>query len=400
MCGIIGAGNFNRKEKETCNQWIINQYENQFDRGTKGFGVVFINHDGSYKIERACEPAKLMFDLHLNQAPFIIMHHRFPTSSGNRISQTHPIQVNHGSLEKKYLVIHNGVVTNDDELKKQHEEELGFQYTTDEIAPSAYTKNNIREFNDSETIAIEFARFIEKQTKTIGAQGSHALIALEIDKKTDKVTNIHFSRNRNPIHLSFNRDKIRLSSEGEGDLIKENTLYSFDIKTKKLSKRKCPFAQYVAPQTQWQPVQTGFTTPIQGIIPTAPSNRITITNPTTDNVEYPGTNFTKDVEDEEDWINSFLTDKIYDNEEQKQKIIRALEEFDAEYENTIEEILQLAEDPETISQIRARDFVDGVEHGITTLVNTLREIAEERSTERNKDLPMYSANSAGMYDLD
>jgi len=45
----------------------------------------------------------------------IIAHHRYPTSTKNLINQTHPIQVSNELLEHDYLVIHNGVITNDAE---------------------------------------------------------------------------------------------------------------------------------------------------------------------------------------------------------------------------------------------------------------------------------------------
>jgi len=237
MCGIITAFNYG-DNKEPVNEWIKNQLQDQFHRGSKGFGIVFINEDGSYKIERATESTKTHVDLELNQSRMIMLHHRYPTSSENKISQTHPIVVDDGSLKHKYLVVHNGVINNDTELKKQHEDELGFVYTT-----QRKVSKEVYEYNDSEALAIEVARFIEGEKK-INTIGNAAFIALQIDKKTDKVTNVFFARHNNPIKMSKTRGKLRLSSEGEGTDISEEMLYHCSIKDFKLQKKKVEFGEY------------------------------------------------------------------------------------------------------------------------------------------------------------
>jgi predicted glutamine amidotransferase len=186
----------------------------------------------------------------------IMLHHRMPTSSENKISQTHPILVNNGSLKHKYLVVHNGVINNEDEMREKHMNQLGFVYTTDRT-----TDTGKEEFNDSEALAIEVARFVEKQTSKIESIGSAAFIAYEIDKKTNKLLNVHFCRNSSPLKLSMTRNKIRLSSEGEGEDVKENTMYSFSIKDFKLKKRVCEMLirePVVESKTETKPTYCGY----------------------------------------------------------------------------------------------------------------------------------------------
>ena len=144
MCGIIFAANFEKKKEEPVNEWVVAQYQDQLKRGTQGFGMVFIQSNGSYKVAKACEQTKALMDLYHqdNQAPIILMHHRFPTSSENKMMETHPIEVDNGSLQYKYLMIHNGIIYSAAEAKKKHED-LGFVYTT------ARKRNNLYdEFND------------------------------------------------------------------------------------------------------------------------------------------------------------------------------------------------------------------------------------------------------------
>jgi predicted glutamine amidotransferase len=231
MCGIIGAFNIEKNSKEPVNEYIVEQYQDQKSRGSDGFGVIFIQENGSYEVKRATESTKCLLDIYNNPASMIIMHHRIPTSSRNKMLQTHPMAVEDGSLKHKYLIIHNGIIKNATELKAKHEE-LGFVYTT-----VAKKTEYLEEFNDSESLAIEIARKIEGQITDIDAIGSASFIGLQIDKKKDKVIKAFFGRNDgNPLNMSRTRGKIRISSEGEGDEVKENTLYSFNLKDFKFKK--------------------------------------------------------------------------------------------------------------------------------------------------------------------
>lgn len=237
MCGIIGAFNDNKNQKENVNEWVIDTLQNQIDRGEKGFGIIFIDKSLKVIIKRACELTKTMLDLYMNNAKMIILHHRNPTSSANKLSQTHPILVENKSLKYKYYVVHNGIVSNDEDVKKAHKQ-LGFEYTT-EYEKRWFSANSDIKFNDSECIAIELARYIEKKTDTMAIIGSAAFIGLQVDKKTNKALNVYFGRNNGcPLNLAASRGKIRLSSEGQGTAITENFLYSFNLKDFKIKKRK------------------------------------------------------------------------------------------------------------------------------------------------------------------
>lgn len=236
MCGIIAS--FNIKDNAKVNEEIINQYEDQFDRGQRGFGIITINKTGKFEIHRSTEPAKMMFDLHNNPSSMIIMHHRLPTSSRNKLQQTHPITVDNGSLKYKYLFIHNGCVMNSDILKKEHEE-LGFVYST-----SVQRTETNSEYNDSESLAIEFARFVEKQKNKIDVSNYLAFICLQIDRTTDKVKRIYFGKNMGgSLNLAMDRKRIFLSSEGKGHAVDEEFIYHFDLKEFKLNKMKSKYTE-------------------------------------------------------------------------------------------------------------------------------------------------------------
>src|ERR1035437_1703873 len=117
MCGIIGAIANPRSEKKIdANNFIINQFEDQNSRGKEGFGIIRITNGKIEGIDRACTPMKFLIDLYQNKSESIIAHHRTPTSTDNKIAQTHPIYVNNKELKYDYLIIHNGMIRNDDIL--------------------------------------------------------------------------------------------------------------------------------------------------------------------------------------------------------------------------------------------------------------------------------------------
>jgi len=245
MCGIIAEFKKPEKKKKT-NELIANQYQEQINRGEEGFGLISINNKSKIAtVKRAVKDSKILLDLYQkeNENRSLVFHHRLPSSSRNEMSQTHPMEVESGTLKYKYLVIHNGIINNAKERFEEQEKELGFSLSTRIDGMT----------NDSEALAIDIAMFIEEQTEKIKATGSAAFIALQLDIETNKVINIFFGRNSaNPLKLAMKNDEITLSSEGKGNNIKINTLYSFNLDKFKLKKKAMTISQYktfVKPKT-------------------------------------------------------------------------------------------------------------------------------------------------------
>lgn len=278
MCGIILGAYFDKKINEPINDAVMDQFQEQATRGVQGFGLVFIDSKtGEFKLKRSTREAKAMVDLSLNQANTILFHHRMPTSSDNHLDQTHPIRVSNKLLKHDYLVVHNGIINNAIEMKKAHSE-MGFLYTTEHFEYYGVNNNNpVEKFNDSESIAIELARFIEGLTDTIGARGNAALIALQINKKSQKVEQILFTRNSSPLNMYKRQDTLLISSEGQGDEVLPDTLYSCDIHDFKLKKRPLKIPHFVfTPAKVTTPVNYGYTTANKGPIgfDPVPANKV------------------------------------------------------------------------------------------------------------------------------
>jgi hypothetical protein len=211
MCGI---GYIKRNDGYSPIRPLLKSYEEQKSRGQQGFGFVAVKNGfviGYCRAETEEEIKKKLEDYH--GADEILFHHRFPTSTGNYEETAHPILVSNKMLKYDYYVVHNGVIVNPTSLKAKHEA-LGFEYNTEVEVITGYRKVRNgkkkerievtkREFNDSETLAIEIALYAEGKKEEIDAYGSMAFIALQVNKRTKQVENVLFARNINPLH-SFN----------------------------------------------------------------------------------------------------------------------------------------------------------------------------------------------------
>ena len=235
MCGIVAAFS----KKANVNNEVLLQFEDQSSRGTNGFGSIFLDEDGEFSLDRSTGQIKAIIDIKLKESKQIIFHHRTPSSSKNKISQTHPILIKSGDLKHQYFIVHNGVIYNSDERKKYHEDELGYVYST-HAEEKAWGDTKEWMYNDSETLGYDIARFIEGQTTKIKSAGSAAFILARVSRKTGKINRVYYGRNTgNPLMLKSNgKTKLSLSSEGKGSMVKEDKLYSFALKDYKVTKKK------------------------------------------------------------------------------------------------------------------------------------------------------------------
>jgi len=256
MCGIVAA--FKTKpnqelDTKDVNEAIVNQYEDQYKRGTEGYGILAWNNKTKKPVlKRATEAAKFMFDLHAKSFPMMIIHHRNPTSSDNLVNQTHPLFVSHESLEFDYYLVHNGVITNANALILGHNA-MGIKYRT--LYRKHWIASTEEKFNDSESLAVEVALYIEGKTKRIGTLGAAAFISVQVDKTTGKVNRIYFGRKNNPLNMAKSRTELYLSSEGKGSSIEEEVLYSFAPSgTMDLKKQKMDFVSYYEPPAKTKDV--------------------------------------------------------------------------------------------------------------------------------------------------
>lgn len=226
MCGIIYARN---KKGNSVAGLVWQKYAEQRSRGTEGFGFVAIDKNGIAQVFRAEKEKTIKEMLSKCNDSEILFHHRYPTSTPNIIQATHPIIIKMKDNKFNYAVVHNGVITNDEELKAEHEK-MGYTYNTRIIEKTIAGGEIIKKsecFNDSEALAVEVALYLEKRKEKIDARGSIALIALRLEKETNKVVDMFYGRNLgNPLKIKRSKKSIVISSENpEGVMLPTDTLY-------------------------------------------------------------------------------------------------------------------------------------------------------------------------------
>lgn len=237
MCGIIYV---KRTDGKCATKTLLKRYENQKERGTDGFGYVAIEPNTPALPIRTATEKEIKTALEAEKANEILFHHRFPTSTPNLAEVAHPIEVDQPELLKyRYLVVHNGIIRNDDEMKAKHEK-MGFTYRTKLtqkfITTTSTYKSNY--YNDSESLAIELALAIENESDKLEAKGDSAFIALQLNRITNAPVALYFGRNEgNPLAIEKQANFTVLASKANGSQIAPHTLYRFDYATGKTTNR-------------------------------------------------------------------------------------------------------------------------------------------------------------------
>lgn len=245
MCGIVFVS---RLDNSSPRRIVEKRYEKQKTRGKSGFGYVAIRGTEVVSYVRREEEAEILQCLRKERkATEILFHHRFPTSTPNVVEGAHPILVKNQYLDYDYYVVHNGIISNDTDLKKEHEK-LGFKYTT-EMHEQLITsgKNYIyeKQFNDSEAFAIDLALVLEGKQKELESKGSIAFIALRVKKNSGKLVSLHYGRNfSNPLKIEKNKFFLSITSEGEGEIVEPQAIHSYDYNTGKTSKKDISIGSY------------------------------------------------------------------------------------------------------------------------------------------------------------
>lgn len=233
MCGLILV--ISKKKKHT-GQRVYDLFNRQRTRGVQGFGYLAINGGKITGVHRSRTEAEIKALLMKDKSDTIMFHHRFPTSTKNVIGATHPIFVSHDELEFDYYIAHNGVISNAHALKREHDE-MGYKYTT-EFFEKTYANfphtgkqelitSTISVFNDSESLAIELARFIEKKSTCVSTAGSAAFWGVSVRKGTNEVVDVFFGKNYGRDLKFFENAKWYVVSSETGEDIEDMKLWKF-----------------------------------------------------------------------------------------------------------------------------------------------------------------------------
>lgn len=235
MCGLALAANKGRN----VGQRVFELYTQQKHRGKEGFGYIAIQDGKIVGMQKAKYEEIIKPRLLKEEAELVLFHHRLPTSTENTVGTAHPIFVSNAELEYDYYVMHNGCVSNDDELKAKHEE-LGYQYTTEfqdntyAVSPSGAMELlsvGKKYYNDSESLAIEAARFIEGLDSKMNNKGAAAFFAVQVVKGSKDVACIYYAQNYGR-KLGFKKKKgWTIVASEHGKEVPQMKMYALDPKT-------------------------------------------------------------------------------------------------------------------------------------------------------------------------
>ena len=248
MCGILFQQS---SDRSPVNGSVIANYIRQRSRGTQGFGFAFLNSEGGVSVKRDTGEEGIIEDAVRCLSHCVMFHHRMPSSTGNTLESTHPFRVACG--DSLFYVVHNGIISNDDELFKYHTD-LGISY----VSYEGGGKHARAEFNDSEALAWDIALTLKGGQPGLRAKGMNAFIVMEADKD-NRLKLVHFAHNFSaPLKVRLDDSGILLGSETPGEAVKTDTLYTFDPKTMKVDERefKVPGNVYV-PAAVHYPKATG-----------------------------------------------------------------------------------------------------------------------------------------------
>ncbi len=240
MCGLVFAYD---RTGAPVNNAILEQYDKQKTRGQQGFGVF----DGQFlNMVRSAHEDGILKWLTKYNSNLLLMHHRFPTSTINVKRAAHPFSTKKYFGDTQYVLVHNGGIRNAGELFCDHQE-IGIEY---------YSLLQDLTFNDSEALLWDFALTMEGRQKKLKSEGGIAFICLKLVK--GKLERMYFGKNfTKPLNMLRTKDSLSLSSEGEGEPIKDDTLYNYHYKSNRLTTKEFIIPGY------WKPVKTNYK-PYQG----------------------------------------------------------------------------------------------------------------------------------------
>ena len=212
MCGIFGI--LTNLKSQPIKKIIINALIQLQNRGYDSSGICTLNNNNFeiYKYASTNEQSSIDKLLSLNlveddNCSLGLGHNRWATHGGKTDNNAHP----HISNDKKFILVHNGIIENYLELKNfliKNGYTFYSQTDTEIIVNliSYYYNNNNEEYSTK-------GNTFNSLKKTINdLQGTYGIIVINIDEN-DK---IYAVRNGSPLLIGYNEDYALITSEQSG----------------------------------------------------------------------------------------------------------------------------------------------------------------------------------------
>lgn len=213
MCGIFGI--LTNLKSQPIKKIIINALIQLQNRGYDSSGICTINNNNNFEIVKYASTNELssidkLLSLNLvedDNCSLGLGHNRWATHGGKTDNNAHP----HISNDKKFVLVHNGIIENYLELKNFLINN-GFTFysqTDTEIIVNLISYY----YNNDDTEYSTKGNTFNSLKKTINdLQGTYGLIIINIDEDNK----IYAVRNGSPLLIGYNEDYALITSEQSG----------------------------------------------------------------------------------------------------------------------------------------------------------------------------------------
>lgn len=220
----------------------------------------------------------------------ILFHHRYSTSTPDVRNACHPFSTK-DTFDFEYIGVHNGVINNADELKREHVK-LGIEYVSNQ--PEEY--HRIR-FNDSEALIYDLARYFEGYVDKLTAKGNDAFVVIRMNSAGQPQTLFFGHNSGSPLKMKNTKTNIVVSSLGDGDEVPIDTLMMYDYETGILSSEPMT----IPPEYSWNGYSKSAPTNDPGTTNTPYNAKATNRSSSKDSVGFHGPSNATEDEEWRDW---------------------------------------------------------------------------------------------------
>jgi len=195
MCGIVGYIGNNKKNAKDI---VLSGLKKLEYRGYDSAGIsLFDKRFETFKIYKDFGRVQKIVDLtqKVDPSPIGIGHTRWATHGKVTKDNAHP----HYSQSKRFIIVHNGVIENHEELKEQYLKTSNFYSETDTEVIAQLIETFSKSFN-VETAILTTLKLLE---------GSYALLVID----THDPETIYAAKNKSPLVLGKSKDGVTIASD-------------------------------------------------------------------------------------------------------------------------------------------------------------------------------------------
>lgn len=201
MCGIVGSIGF-----ENSNEIVLTGLRRLEYRGYDSCGICY--KTDSFTIKKSIKRIKDLSNQVTEKSSISLGHTRWATHGGVNLENAHP----HTSSNNKFVIIHNGVIENYNELRKKYCSDITFKSQTDTEVLVELIAHFYEDKNDINDAICKFMDVVD---------GSYACILYSIDNPNK----LYAIKNKSPMLIGKAKVGYTISSDPSAVIDKVDTFY-------------------------------------------------------------------------------------------------------------------------------------------------------------------------------